>query len=106
MVFCYLYFTLHTVLKFVFEIFFPTYFSTDFSVNFIQESHVLRLSVAKQQHLNNPLYVRLYVPKRRFSAKKGVHCCDGLLSNRKRFSLYFLTVTDNIKISTDTTFRY
>ena len=49
----------------------------------------------------------MYVPKSRFSTKKGVHCSGALLKKpRTLFGYISLMVTQNIKISTDSTFRY
>ena len=44
----------------------------------------------KQLIIYTTHFMSSYVPKSRFSAKKGVHCSGALLKKQKRFSLYFL----------------
>ena len=58
-------------------------------------SFICLLQKQKQFIIYTAHFMSGYVPKSRFSAKKGVHCSGALLKNEKHFSLNFLTVRGN-----------
>ena len=70
----------------------PTYLCTDSSINFILESSVFQLPVAKNKlHLSSiqPI-LGPFIPKKPFFVgKKAVHLCGALIKKRKLFLLYF-----------------